>query len=225
MVSMFLSSHITQGAMAEPKVKPVNGNHAADKTSTTSKLRQLLELAREVTKDADAIESFETSVELRKSLEEQLEAKNAEAQRLREFNDKVAREYSEFRIQAKAKEETIFAEFEQRYKRYDSNIVAVETMEKQVLELEQKISDCKAAERAKQEEIERLLNQLQITKSENKSQSDEIKNIRSECDAHRASMQTGIAELDACKAKLADAEQGLGGSLLKEHNKDSLKKL
>ncbi|KAJ4152548.1 hypothetical protein NW754_004343 [Fusarium falciforme] len=120
--------------MADPKSKNVNGNHAngnhvSDKTSTKqSKLRQLLILAKEVSKDAEAIQDYEKSVEERKALEQELEAKQGENQRLRELNDKVMRDLTDQKNQASAASaasETLVATFEQKFKTYESNKAAV----------------------------------------------------------------------------------------------------
>ncbi|KAK7402404.1 hypothetical protein QQX98_011846 [Neonectria punicea] len=216
--------------MAEPKAKATNGNHgnhASEKAAPTkqSKLWQLLALAKEVTKDVDAIQDYEKSVEGRRALELELEAKSGESQRLRELNDKVMREFSDYKLQANAKTATLFAEFEQKYKTYESNKVAVETMEKEVVEMREKLEASEAAQKNKAGEVGKLKHRLQAAETNAKSQVAEIKEMNAECEIHRSRMQTSIAELDACKTKLSLAQGDLGEGLLRDYGPEGLRTL
>lgn len=218
--------------MADPKAKavnggstkPANGNDVSDK-SKQSKLWQMLALAKDVAKDMETVQDFEKAVEDRKALEQEIEARTGEVKTLREFNDKILREYSEYKAEASSKKDTLLAAFEQRYKTYDSNNAAVETMEKQVEELKQKLSAAEVSEKSSQEQAGKLQQRVQSADVHAKSLTGEIKEMQAECDIHRSRMQTGIVELDACKAKLADAKSDLGDGVLRDYGPEGLRKL
>ncbi|KAJ3502734.1 hypothetical protein NM208_g16662 [Fusarium decemcellulare] len=204
------------------KSKGVNGNHASDKTPTKqSKLWQLLVLAKEVSKDVDSIQDYEKSVEGRKALEQELEAKQGENQRLREFNDKVVREFTDHKAQASAKTETLFAEFEQKYKTYESNKEAVEAMKKEVAEMRQKL----AASEARDDEVDKLKQRLHSAEAHGKNHAAEIREMNAECELQRSQMQKTAEELGLCKTKLGQAQSDLGEGILKDYSSAELKKL
>ncbi|KAH7019068.1 hypothetical protein EDB80DRAFT_819198 [Ilyonectria destructans] len=217
--------------MAEPKIgsprpKAANGNHGSEKTSNKqSKLWQMLALAKEVAKDVDAIQDYEKTVEGRRALELELEAKNADNQRLRELNEKVLREFTDHKAQAITKTETLFGEFEQKYKTYESNKVAVETMEKEVVQMKEKLEVSEQSQKSKTTEVGKLKQQLKAAETNAKSQSAEIKEMNAECEIHRSRMQTSIAERDACKTKLMLAQGDLGEDLLHDYGPDGLRTL
>ncbi|KAI5464880.1 hypothetical protein BGZ63DRAFT_349962 [Mariannaea sp. PMI_226] len=221
--------------MAEPKNKNItdsktkgtNGSHTSEKPppNKQSKLWQLLALAKDVTKDVEAIQDYERTVEGRRALELDLEARNSENQRLREFNDKIVKEYSDYKAQASAKSQTLLAEFEQRYKTYESNKAAVETMEKQVAEMTVKLVTSEGSQKAKAAEVEKLKKQLKDADTNAKSHEAEIKEMNADCEMHRSRMQTSISELDVCKQKLSKAQGDLGEDLLHEYSPEDLKKL
>jgi chromosome segregation ATPase len=212
--------------MAQPNGK-TNGvsHHEADKSQQQSKLRQLLVLAKEVAKDSEALLEYDTSAEGRKALEKELEAKKSEAQRLREFNDKITREYSEFRTQTKAKEENIFSEFEKRYKRYDSNNAAVETMQRQVAEARAELYLSQSTEKSMRDELDGLKTLLEAAHAQVQQHAAAVETIRSERDDHRNRVKSSVAELDACKAELAEAKSSLGDGILKDHGEAELREL
>lgn len=216
--------------MADPKSKNVNGNHAngnhvSDKTSKQSKLRQLLILAKEVSKDVDGIQDYEKSVEGRKALEQELEARQGENQRLREFNDKVVREFSEHKAQASARTETLFAEFEQKYKTYESNKAAVEAMEAEVAEARGKLAASDAAQKGRDGELEKLRRRVKTFEEDEKSHVDEMREMDAECELHRSKMQASVEELQVCKKKLGEAQSDLGDGILTDFGLQELKKL
>ncbi|KAF7548970.1 hypothetical protein G7Z17_g6708 [Cylindrodendrum hubeiense] len=212
--------------MAEPKIKATNGNHGSEKTSKQqSKLWQMLALAKEVTKDVDAIQDYEKSVEGRRALELELEAKNADNQRLRELNEKVLREFTDHKAQANAKTETLFGEFEQKYKTYESNKAAVETMEKEVVKMKEKLEASETTQKSKTSEVGKLKQQLKAAETNAKSQTAEIKEMNAECEIHRTRMQTSIAERDACKTKLSLAQSDLGEDIWRDYGPDGLRTL
>ena len=213
--------------MADPKSKNVNGshangNHGLDKAQQKqSKLWQLLALAKEVTKDVDAVQDYEKSVEGRRALEQELEAKTGEAQRLRDLNDKILREFSDHKAQANAKTETLFAEFEQKYKTYESGKAAVEAAEKKIAEMEEKI---KASE-ASLGEVDKLKQRLHSTEAHAQSHAAEMKEMNAECELHRTRVQTAEADLDVSKQKLSQAQSDLGEGILHVYDADGLRKL
>ncbi|KAF4985018.1 hypothetical protein FDECE_16899 [Fusarium decemcellulare] len=204
------------------KSKGVNGNHASDKTPTKqSKLWQLLVLAKEVSKDVDSIQDYEKSVEGRKALEQELEAKQGENKRLREVNDKVVREFTDHKAQASAKTETLFAEFEQKYKTYESNKEAVEAMKKEVAEMRQKL----AASEARDDEVDKLKQRLHSAEAHGKNHAAEIREMNAECELQRSQMQKTAEELSLYKTKLGQAQSDLGEAILKDYSSAELKKL
>lgn len=208
--------------MADSKTKATNGNHAPDKAQQKqSKLWQLLTLAKEVGKDADAILDYEKSIEGRKALEQELEAKNGENTRLRNLNDKIVREYSEHKTQSSAKTETLFAEFEQKYKAYELGKSAVEAAEKRVAEMEAKMQVTETS----QKEVAKLKQRLSSAEAHSKSQMAEIKELNAECELHRSQMEKGTGELEACQRKLSRAERDLGESVLRDLGPDDFEKL
>lgn len=220
--------------MADPKSKNTNGNHAngnhvSDKTSTKqSKLRQLLILAKEVSKDAEAIQDYEKSVEGRKALEQELEAKQGENQRLRELNDKVMRDLTDQKSQASAASaasETLVATFEQKFKTYESNKAAVEAMEAEVSEVRKKLAASDAAQKGRDGEFEKLKQRVKTFEEDEKSHFDEMREMNAECELHRSRMQASDAELEGCKKKLSEAQSDLGEGILRKFGLEELKKL
>ncbi|KAM0421109.1 hypothetical protein ACHAPT_011180 [Fusarium lateritium] len=217
--------------MADSKSKNVNGNHAngnhvSDKTpSKQSKLRQLLLLAKEVSKDAESIQDYEKSVEGRRALEQELEAKQGENQRLREFNDKVVREFSEHKAQSSAKTDTLFAEFEQKYKTYESNKAAVEAMEAEVTQVREKLAASDAAQRGRDGELDELKKRVKGFEEDAEGHADEMREMNAECELYRSRMQASVGELEACKTKLGQAQSDLGEGILREFGLEELKKL
>lgn len=220
--------------MADPKSKNVNGNHAngnhvSDKTSTKqSKLRQLLILAKEVSKDAEAIQDYEKSVEGRKALEQELEAKQGENQRLRELNNQVMRDLTDQKNQASAASaasETLVATFEQKFKTYESNKAAVEAMEAEVAEVREKLAASDAAQKGRDGELEKLKQRVKTFEEDEKSHVDEMREMNAECELHRSRMQASDAELEVCKKKLGEAQSDLGEGILREFGLEELKKL
>ncbi|KAF9762833.1 hypothetical protein IL306_003301 [Fusarium sp. DS 682] len=211
--------------MADTKVKVnghTNGNGTAEKTPTkNTKLWQLLALAKEVSKDVGSIEDFEKSAEERKALEKELEAKQGENKRLREFNDKIVREFSDHKAQANAKTETLFAEFEQKYKTYESNKAAVEAMEKEVKEAKEKL----AAAEVKEGEVDMLKKTLATAEAHLKTHAEEIREMNAECELHRSQMATHVQELKGCKEKLQQAQSDLGEGILRNFGSEEVKKL
>ncbi|CAM1502426.1 Fc.00g044100.m01.CDS01 [Cosmosporella sp. VM-42] len=213
--------------MADPKSKTVNGNntngsHVPDKAQQKqSKLWQLLALAKEVTKDVEAVQDYEKSVEGRRALEQELEAKSGEAQRLRDLNDKVMREFTEHKAQANAKSDALLAQFEQRYKTYESGKAEVEAAEKKVAEMEEKI---KASE-ASHGEVQKLKRRLQSAESHTQSHAAEMKEMNAECELQRTRVQTAEADLDVSKEKLGQAQRDLGEGILREYGVDGLRQL
>ncbi|SPJ91032.1 uncharacterized protein FTOL_13434 [Fusarium torulosum] len=220
--------------MADTKVK-VNGNHANGNGNGTrtpektpvkhTKLWQLLALAKEVSKDVGSIEDYEKSAEERKALEQELEAKQGENKRLREFNDKVVREFSEHKAQASAKTEMIFAEFEQKYKTYESNKTAVEAMEAEVKEAREKLAAAEAAQKSRDGEVEKLRQRLSSSETHAKSHAAEIREMNAECELHRSRMEASVEELATCKIKLTHAQSDLGEGILRAYGPEELKKL
>ena len=215
--------------MAEPKTKAVNGgtngNHVHDKSSKHSKLWQLVALAKELSKDAEAIQDFDKSLEERKAADQELEAKRGEVKTLREFNDKIVREFSEYKTQASAKTETLFSEFEQKYKTYESNKDAVDAMEKEVVDLREKVAAAEAAQKSSKHEAEKLRQRAQAADARSKNHVADIKSMKDECEEHRARMQNGLVELDACKTQLAEAREELGHGILHDYDAEGLRKL
>ena len=215
--------------MAEPKTKAVNGgpngNHVPDKSSKHSKLWQLVALAKELSKDAESIHDFDKSLEERKGVDQELEAKRGEVKTLREFNDKIVREFSEYKTQASAKTETLFSEFEQKYKTYESNKDAVEAMEKEVVDLREKVAAAEAAQKSSKHEAEKLRQRAQAADARSKNHVADIKSMKDECEEHRARMQNGLVELDACKTQLAEAREELGQGILHDYDAEGLRKL
>ncbi|KAL2690085.1 hypothetical protein Neosp_004153 [[Neocosmospora] mangrovei] len=220
--------------MADPKSKNTNGNHAngnhvSDKTSPKqSKLRQLLTLAKEVSKDAEAIQDYEKSVEGRKALEQELEAKQGENQRLRELNDKVMRDLTDQKSQASAASaasETLVATFEQKFKTYESNKAAVEAMEAEVAEVRKKLAASDAAQKGRDGELEKLKQRVKTFEDDEKSHFDEMREMNAECELHRSRMQASDAELEGCKKKLVEAQSDLGEGILRKFGLEELKKL
>lgn len=212
--------------MAQPNIKTNGvGHHDTDKPQQQSKLKQLLALAKEVSKDSEALLEFETSAEGRKVLEQELETRKSEAQRLREFNDKITREYSEFRTQTKAREENIFSEFEKRYKKYDSNNAAVETMERQVAEAKEQLDRSQLTEKSMRDQVDGLKTLLEAANAKVEQHAVAVKNIRTERDDHRNRMKSSVAELDACKVELAEAKSSLGDGILKDYGEAELRDL
>ena len=230
--------------MADPKVKVnghghTNGNGTVtpEKTANTNKqnnntnsntnankhtkLWQLLALAKEVSKDVGSIEDFEKSAEERKALEADLEAKQGEVKRLREFNDKIVREFSEHKAAASAKTDMIFAEFEQKYKTYESEKAAVEAMEKEVQEAREKLAE--AENRAG--EADKLRKLLNASEMHAKNHAAEIREMNAECELHRSQMQTGAEELESVKGKLGKAQSDLGEGILKDYGSEEVKNL
>ncbi|KAM5346372.1 hypothetical protein ACJ41O_009377 [Fusarium nematophilum] len=210
--------------MADSKSKGVNGNHHPVEKSPTkqqSKLWQLLALAKEVSKDVESIQDFEKSAEGRKALEQELEAKQGENQRLREFNDKIVRDFSEHKAQANAKTETLFAEFEQKYKAYETGKAAVEAMEKEVAEMREKLS----VSDARTGEVDKLKQRLQSAEVHAKNHAAEIREMNAECELQRSRMQASIEELDGCKAKLGQAQSDLGEGILRDFGPEAVEKL
>jgi hypothetical protein len=228
--------------MADPKVKVnghghTNGNGTVtpEKTSTSNKnknnnntnankhtkLWQLLALAKEVSKDVGSIEDFEKNAEERKALEADLEAKQGEVKRLREFNDKIVREFSEHKTAASAKTDMIFAEFEQKYKTYESEKAAVEAMEKEVQEAREKLAE--AENRAG--EADKLRKLLNASEMHAKNHAAEIREMNAECELHRSQMQTSAEELESVKGKLGKAQSDLGEGILKDYGSEEVKKL
>jgi chromosome segregation ATPase len=222
--------------MADTKVK-VNGNHAnvngngngtrtPEKTPVKhTKLWQLLALAKEVSKDVGSIEDYEKSAEERKALEQELEAKQGENKRLREFNDKVVREFSEHKTQASAKTEMIFAEFEQKYKTYESNKAAVEAMEAEVKEAREKLAATEAAQKSRDGEVEKLRQRLSSSETHAKNHAAKIREMNAECELHRSRMEASVEELATCKTKLTHAQSDLGEGILRDYGPEELKKL
>jgi len=228
--------------MADPKVKVnghghTNGNGTVtlEKTPTTNKqnnnnnthtnkhtkLWQLLALAKEVSKDVGSIEDFEKNAEERKALEADLEAKQGEVKRLREFNDKIVRDFSEHKAAASAKTDMIFAEFEQKYKTYESEKAAVEAMEKEVQEAREKLAE--AENRAG--EADKLRKLLNASEMHAKNHAAEIREMNAECELHRSQMQTSVEELESVKGKLGKAQSDLGEGILKDYGSEEVKKL
>lgn len=218
----------TKGS-AESKSKVVNGNgnqHGLEKSpNKQSKLRQLLALAREVGKDAEAIQDHDNMVEGHKMLEQELETRTTELQRLRDWNETLIKDFHEYKTQAGAKNETLMAEFEQRYKTYESNKAAVETMEKEVAQMKEKLDASEALQKAKVSEAEKLKQQLKSADLNAKSQAAEMKEISADCELHRSRMEACIGELDTCKIKLSRAQSDLGEDLLHDYDAEGLKKL
>lgn len=223
--------------MADPKVKAANGgsnivsngtangNHSSDKNSKQSKIWQLLSLAKELSKDAETIQDFEKAAEQKRILDQDLEAKKGEVQRLREFNDKIVREFSEYKTQASVKTEMLFAEFEHKYKTYDSNKEAVKEMELEVKALRGNLETAEEKEKQKETELMKLQQSIQSAEVQAKSQTSEIKEMAAERDINRSAMQRNIMELDAYKSKLADAMADLGDGLFHDYGPDGLRKL
>lgn len=218
--------------MADTKVK-VNGNHVngngnatPEKTPTKhTKLWQLLALAKEVSKDVGSIEDYEKSAEERKTLEQELEAKQGENKRLREFNDKIVREFSDHKAQANAKTETLFAEFEQKYKTYESNKAAVDAMEKEVKEAREKLATAEASQKSRDGEVDKLKQKLASSETHAKNHAAEIREMNAECELHRSRMQASVEELATCKTKLTHAQSDLGEGILRDYGPEELKKL
>ncbi|RKL20775.1 hypothetical protein BFJ68_g2775 [Fusarium oxysporum] len=210
--------------MADTKVKVnghTNGNGTAEKTPTkNTKLWQLLALAKEVSKDVGSIEDFEKSAEEREALKQELEAKQGENKRLREFNDKIVREFSDHKAQANAKTETLFAEFEQKYKTYESNKAAVEAMEKEVKEAREKL----AAAEVKEGEVENLKQNLAAAEAHLTSHASEIREMNAECELQKSQMEANIEELKGCKEKLTQAQSDLGEGILRDFGTEEVKK-
>ncbi|KAH7157408.1 hypothetical protein B0J13DRAFT_649955 [Dactylonectria estremocensis] len=214
--------------MAEPKTKAINGNgnHSSEKTPTEqSKLWQMLALAKEVAKDVDAIRDYEKTVEGRRALEIELENRNSESQRLREVNAKVLREFADHKAQANAKKETLFIEFEQKFKTYESNKTAVETMAQEVADMKEKLDAAETSQKSKATEVNKLKQQLKAAETNAKSQAAEIKEMNADCEMHRSRMQTSISERDACMTKLSLANRDLGEDLLHDYGAEGLRKL
>ncbi|VZH99928.1 unnamed protein product [Fusarium fujikuroi] len=213
--------------MADTKVKVNghtngNGNGTTDKTTTkNTKLWQLLALAKEVSKDVGSIEDFEKSAEEREALKQELEAKQGENKRLREFNDKIVREFSDHKAQANAKTETLFAEFEQKYKTYESNKAAVEAMEREVKEAREKL----AAAEVKEGEVESLKQNLAAAEAHLTSHASEIREMNAECELQKSQMEANIEELKGCKEKLTQAQSDLGEGILRDFGTEEVKKL
>ncbi|KAF4450097.1 rna polymerase [Fusarium austroafricanum] len=215
--------------MADTKVKVnghTNGNgngNGVEKTPTkhNTKLWQLLALAKEVSKDVGSIEDYEKSAEERKALESELEAKQGENKRLREFNDKIVREFSDHKAQASAKTETLFAEFEQKYKTYESNKAAVEAMEKEVKEAREKL----AVAELKEGEVDKLKQRLASSESHAKNHAAEIREMNAECELHKSRMEASVEELTGCKDKLSKAQSDLGEGILRDFGPEEIKKL
>ncbi|EWY88040.1 hypothetical protein FOYG_09402 [Fusarium oxysporum NRRL 32931] len=211
--------------MADTKVKVnghTNGNGTAEKTPTkNTKLWQLLALAKEVSKDVGSIEDFEKSAEEREALKQELEAKQGENKRLREFNDKIVREFSDHKAQANAKTETLFAEFEQKYKTYESNKAAVEAMEREVKEAREKL----AAAEVKEGEVENLKQNLAAAEAHLASHASEIREMNAECELQKSQMEANIEELKGCKEKLTQAQSDLGEGILRDFGTEEVKKL
>lgn len=202
-----------------------NGGHSMDKSGKHSKLWQLVTLAKELSKDAESIRDFDTSVSERKALDVELEAKRGEVKTLREFNDKVVREFSEYRATSSARTDTLFAEFEQKYKTYESNKKAVTAMEAEVVELRAKVQATEDADKTGKEELEKLRQLAHSADAHAQSHAAEIKEMNAECTLHRSQMQNGIAELDACKAKLTEARDHLGDTILQDYSPERLRNL
>ncbi|CEI60443.1 hypothetical protein FVEN_g6578 [Fusarium venenatum] len=216
--------------MADTKVKVnghghINGNGTATPGKTPvnkhTKLWQLLALAKEVSKDVGSIEDYEKSSEERKALEAELEAKQGENKRLREFNDKIVREFSEHKTASSAKTDMMFAEFEQKYKTYESNKAAVEAMEKEVQEAREML----AAAEMKAAEAEKLKQRLSSSEMHAKNHAAEIREMNAECELHRSQMQTNQEELSSVKTKLNKAQSDLGEGILKDYGSEEVKKL
>jgi chromosome segregation ATPase len=204
--------HINANGTATPEKTPANKH---------TKLWQLLALAKEVSKDVGSIEDYEKSAEERKALEAELEAKQGENKRLREFNDKIVREFSEHKIAASAKTDMIFAEFEQKYKTYESNKAAVETMEKEVREAKEML----AAAETKAAEADKLKQRLTSSEAHAKNHAAEIREMNAECELHRSQMQNSVEELASVKTKLNKAQSDLGEGILKDYGSEEVKKL
>ncbi|KAF4993624.1 hypothetical protein FGRMN_6342 [Fusarium graminum] len=219
--------------MADTKVK-VNGNHHANGNGTRTpektpvkhtKLWQLLALAKEVSKDVGSVEDYERSAEEHKALQQELEAKQGENKRLREFNDKIVREFSEHKAQASAKTDMIFAEFEQKYKTYESNKTAVETMETEVKEAKEKLAAAEAAQKSRDGEVGKLKQKLVSSETHAKNHAAEIREMNAECELHRSRMEASVEELATCKTKLTHAQSDLGEGILKDYGPEEVKKL
>lgn len=226
--------------MADTKTKAVNGGtHGVngvhnsngtngaptEKSAKQSKLWQLLALAKELSKDAETIQDFDKSLADRKAADQELEAKRGEVNTLRELNSKIVREFSEYKSQASAKTDTLFAEFEQKYKRYESNKDAVVAMETEVATLREKLEAAETAEKGSREETEKLRLRVQSADADTKGHAAEIKEMNAECEIHRSQMQAGAVELEACKTKLAEARQCLGDNVLCDMGSEELRKL
>lgn len=205
--------------MADTKAKGVNGNHAPTKSRPNSKLRDLVALAKEVS--SESIQHYEKSLDDVRVLEQELEVKKGENQRLREFNDKVVREFSEHKTQSSAKTDTLFAEFESKYKMYESNKAAVETMKKEVAEMREKL----AMAEDKSGDAEQLRQRLQSVETHAENHAAEIREMNSECELHRSRMEASVEELDVCKKKLVQAQGDLGEGVLREFRADDTKNL
>ncbi|QPC69537.1 hypothetical protein HYE68_000289 [Fusarium pseudograminearum] len=204
--------HINGNGTATPEKTPVNKH---------TKLWQLLALAKEVSKDVGSIEDYEKDAEERKILAAELEAKQGENKRLREFNDKIVREFSEHKTAASAKTDMIFAEFEQKYKTYESEKAAVEAMEKEVQEARELL----AAAEKKAAEADKLKQRLSSSEMHAKNHAAEIREMNAECELHRSQMQTGAEELASVKTKLSKAQSDLGEGILKDYGSEEVKKL
>lgn len=204
--------HINGDGTATPEKTPVNKH---------TKLWQLLALAKEVSKDVGSIEDYEKDAEERKILAAELEAKQGENKRLREFNDKIVREFSEHKTAASAKTDMIFAEFEQKYKTYESEKAAVEAMEKEVQEAREML----AVAEKKAAEADKLKQRLSSSEMHAKNHAAEIREMNAECELHRSQMQTGAEELASVKTKLSKAQSDLGEGILKDYGSEEVKKL
>lgn len=222
--------------MAEPKNKGsteskskgsanANGNGAHHAPDKQSKLWQLLALAKEVTKDVDAIQDYEKTVEGRRALEQELETRTAELQRLRELNDTIVKEYHEYKSQANNRSQTLVAEFEQRYKAYESDKASFAAMEADVARMRERLESSEATQKAKAGENEKLKQRLKAADLDAKSQAAEMKEMGADCELHRARMQASIGELDACKTKLVLAQGDLGENMLRDYGPEGLKDL
>ncbi|KAK0382855.1 hypothetical protein NLU13_9737 [Sarocladium strictum] len=244
-------------AMADPKNKAVNGNHAIDKTqvgskakvngNTTastpvsspisppvspaertnhqSKLSQVLSLLKDVADESEAISEYEKSIDVRKALEKDLAHKESEVQKLRDFNKDLMRELSECKNESASQSKILLSAFEQRYKVFDSNNTAVETMQAEVTEVKVKLEAAKVDAKNKQAEVEKLVKKLEETEKSEAAHINEIKELNAESELQRSKIETGATELASCKSKLATARADLGDDILREYGPDGLRKL
>ncbi|KAH6987098.1 hypothetical protein EDB80DRAFT_731349 [Ilyonectria destructans] len=108
----------------------------------------------------DVMQYCRESVESKRALELQLEARNYENQRLREFNDQIVKELSDYKAQANAKIQALFIEFESRYKVYESKNALFQAMGEQAAEMKGKMDASEVLQEATATEVEKLKQQL-----------------------------------------------------------------